>query len=495
MGYNIIKEKFLEAKLKNGKTELLTLLDVIQRAHEVKDINIDSYCFLDKYAMYKFLITLAEDVFRPAGVDDIVDICKAGTFNEGEVSRYFNENANKFDLFSPDYPLLQERKEFFNNAKKAITRIGYLSPVVRSGNNDVFYNPIGGDDRYAVTPTQALCLLLRNAMSHSVTGGASKTPLIGGVGDSCVYCLYKGTTLFETIVLNMTPVAETDIPMWRRNDYGIVYPFSLMNYEFYPTPKILLNMPEKDGLIHSCLLQIDKGHPIYKEKNLKALNEVMCSDHPNLLVVASKKDGKFPLVTSKAGEPWMQLSTVLANRIDDTDIKTNRNYVIDALDAEGLCPQAISIEMYGVNIRHSPFLNIFYGTPELPVEIFTDSRIAHTTREYLEYIRLVSATLNEIAQDYTTTILSNSPNAKMSGEYRELKGGLLRFAQMYFFTEYVKHYKERDESEFKDAIKDVALKLFSETTPIHGNAIQHITYKNKLRRALEKIQKKQEEKG
>lgn len=501
MNYNLLSEKFITVKPVDGGTDVLSLTEVLEKAHRIKSLDYQYPEKTEMFCMYRFLTQLITDIFRPKNAGDIYRIFKNGCFDMDIVNGYFEKNWNRFNLFDEEYPFMQVSKRYFSEKKlkEGTKPIRELSPVVRLGNNDVFYNPeyhMQKEDDW--TPEHVIYNLLLWAMCNVKTGQGNKAPILGGSGTTPVFTLYEGDSLFMTIILGMKHVIDTDIPYWRREypekEEQLPTLNSLMNYEFYPVTKILL---DKDGFVDGrftkVYIECDNTNPIFKYsvEELGKIKKALRLEHPSLKsFLAKAKKGEqsgeqFVEMSNTKREYWLYIATTLANKAVD-DVTRKYSPVIEKMDEDDVAPEYLTVSYFGIYKGQTPpYKHIYAKFPDMPSRILWDSNRQEDTEKYVSYIERSGKILGEESLNY---VRENSVSNKKEPpeEFVLITSRFFRRAQILFIDKYLRDENPNTDS-YVSMITGICRDEFQNLTTIQGNVIAKSIYMRNLMGRLKKI--------
>lgn len=227
--FNLIDEGWLPCFYCDGssKPTYLGLKDVLLNAGDLRELRDDSPCATA--ALLRLLLAILYDCFpwsRDTGDDEWEAMWNEKTFPSAEIVKYFEEHADCFDLFHKEKPFFQlPHLELFSLKlqKKQKIEVTETSPIARlmpeaaSNNNPTLFDHSFNDEEKSYLPSTVARALV-TAHSYALPGGNSTryhrgkntfppanfkfqaAPLVSGATMWLV-----GTTLFETLMLNLLP--------------------------------------------------------------------------------------------------------------------------------------------------------------------------------------------------------------------------------------------------------------------------------------------------
>ena len=207
--FDLIREPWIPCLRSDGAAEEVGLREALCRAHELLALR-DPMPTVE-FGLYRLLVVLVLDIFRPEDVQMLSDLIAEGRFDAARVDAYFDRWQDRFDLFSPTYPFLQTAGLGGEGAKP----LAGLLPPIPSGTNAAHFHH-DPEGTFGVSPAAA-ARLLTSVAPFMTAGGAGLAPSINGAPPW--YALITEDTLFETLCCN-TYVLDRQrialgIPAWR----------------------------------------------------------------------------------------------------------------------------------------------------------------------------------------------------------------------------------------------------------------------------------------
>ncbi len=377
---------------------------------------------------------------------------------------------------------MQQPLSDFTKKEADPQRVGFINPLIRTGQNDIFYNPIGSERDYEVTFRQVVPILIRNNICHPRMGEGWYAPLIGSMGDSPLYCLYKGNNLFETILLNCSAVTSKDKPGWYYS-YLENRTTSLMNYEFYPVHKFKI-IPE-DGMVKQIMAEPMPDKSLIPDDSVR---DYIYLNHPNLLTFKYTKKEKTFIGYESADtkkEPIEELKLLLTQ-----DKAGKKNDGLVYLLAEDGVQVDLSVEFYGINIRHIPQNNTFYDMSHLPSSLFTKK----TRQMVINLISIIEQSgykLIKRIEGYTHEAYF-SQIAKTSMDYDMIPKLFYEKAKQYFMEVFIPNVDSIDLHKCYIDVLRMASDTFTSARPLRRNLLLQAQYRADLEKDIASIIKKAE---
>ncbi len=199
--FDLVDDPWIPCLMIGGGLRELSLRAVLTRPQEIHEV-VDPAPTVT-VALHRLLLAILHRAFAgPRDAERWREIWEAGTWDTRAVSGYLDRWRHRFDLFARDRPFYQSREVDLKYAAP-ITKLTHelASPV-----NSVSLFDHTVPDRASLTPAEAARYLV--AHQAFAVGG-----LVSGVGREkyadaaplckAAVCLAKGTTLFQTLLLNL----------------------------------------------------------------------------------------------------------------------------------------------------------------------------------------------------------------------------------------------------------------------------------------------------
>jgi CRISPR system Cascade subunit CasA len=221
VSFNLIDQSFLPVVGSDGRSEELSLRASLHHAHELQELRDDSP--LVTAALHRLLLAVLHRVFGPVNEDTWAHLRDRKRWDAGALDTYLDHWRDRFDLFDAQRPFYQTAG-FRTDPPGGI---GRLAHELASGNNATLFDHTRDDSPMTLSPAQTARLLIAQ-QAYAVGGGKSATgytshaPLLQGV-----VILPQGSTLFESLLLNLlaynrySPIEwreRDDPPIWERDD-------------------------------------------------------------------------------------------------------------------------------------------------------------------------------------------------------------------------------------------------------------------------------------
>lgn len=251
--FNLVDRPWIPCVENNGEMVRLGLRDLLLRAHEMRGIEHQNP--LTEAALFRVLLALVHRIVDgPKDLKEWKGLYGAGRLPKERIDGYLEKWRHRFDLFS-------EKEPFYQTAGLAVMdNIGKESPLPISclklesanGNNKTVFDHTTDEAIIALIPCDA-ALALVTAQMYSLGGLNKKTTnhfnfqqsFLNGTMVNGIFAALRGSSLFETIVLNLLvykekePIPSTryDCPVWERDDMGADGKVTPKGYLDFLTPK------------------------------------------------------------------------------------------------------------------------------------------------------------------------------------------------------------------------------------------------------------------
>jgi CRISPR system Cascade subunit CasA len=219
MSFNLVEERWIPVVDKDWSRSEVSLRELFQRWRAVREIQADNPP--TTLAMHRVLLAILHRAYQgPKNVDHWEEIQQ----DDGEKAiAYLNQQRDRFDLFHPEYPFMQDVSIDEKDAGEV-----YLASVLHGNNTSTVFCHENQWSGSSLTIPEAARLVLR---MHNFDTGGRKT----GATDSAAVLpmmdaanvLVRGSTLCETLLLNLmeydparempSPVTGSDLPCWERD--------------------------------------------------------------------------------------------------------------------------------------------------------------------------------------------------------------------------------------------------------------------------------------
>lgn len=348
--FDVMTEPWIPVLDMSGQPTHVGLRDAVVRAHEFSEVSDGSP--LTEYGLYRLLVTLVTDVFRPVDVEEQEDLLDEGRFDAFSFDGYVQKcrkDGVSFDLFDEATPFLQVPYcAEWDRELKPISTLDYTLP---HGNNHVHFDH---RDVKMLRLTYAEAARLLPAAQLFCTAGAQGYPS-GVNGAPPFFAVARGQTLFETLVLSMVPTNYIehfdDVAPWWRADILVepkktVPQTSWLFGMLFPARRIRLI--RSDGEISQ----------LYFSQGMNFRSTELWRD-PHVAYRVSD-DGRFALMPDTSMHPiWLNLVHLLR--------KHERPQIIDI--AKKMDNRYADLQLYGVQTDKARYIDNARYDIRLPLEI------------------------------------------------------------------------------------------------------------------------------
>jgi CRISPR system Cascade subunit CasA len=218
MTFNLIDERWIPVVSQDWQRFEISLAELFATWETLREIQADNPP--TTLAIYRFLLAILHRAYQgPKNVDHWEEIQQDN--GKGAIA-YLNQWCDRFDLFHPEFPFMQDVSIDEKDAGEV-----YLASVLHGNNTSTVFCHEHQWSSAALAIPEAARLVLR---LHNFDTGGRKT----GATDSAAVLpmmdaanvLVRGNTLYETLLLNLmeydpardkpSPVTGDDLPCWER---------------------------------------------------------------------------------------------------------------------------------------------------------------------------------------------------------------------------------------------------------------------------------------
>lgn len=207
--FNLWTEPWIMVENQDGGTETVSIFKLLRNAHTYNDIYDPSPLVI--VGIHRLLTAILQDIYAPQHEEEIATIWKQGQFDIERIEQFGETYADRFDLFSKDYPFMQSADlplQWSKGEKPDPKSVASLFPNSPSGTFVTHYRH-GLESEFPMSPASlAKGLLLLSAFATS--GGPGIKPSINGVPP--IYILPGGGSTFYCLVLSLiVPTRQPDV--------------------------------------------------------------------------------------------------------------------------------------------------------------------------------------------------------------------------------------------------------------------------------------------
>jgi CRISPR system Cascade subunit CasA len=225
ISFNLIDEPWIPCVLPDGTAEELSLRDTLARAHEIAEVAGETPPIT--VALHRLLLAVLHRCFGPENARVWEALWRRGSFDMAAVDAYLATWHVRFDLFHPERPFQQ-------TASLDEAKAGSIAKLLlQADNNPTLFDHTLVDHPPAISPARAARLLL-SVQSFDTGGlltGEGRGPDSAKAGPllQCAVSLFRGDSLFQTLLLNLHAYnpengypwsfnRAADRPAWERAD-------------------------------------------------------------------------------------------------------------------------------------------------------------------------------------------------------------------------------------------------------------------------------------
>lgn len=227
--FNLIDQKWIPCIDLHDQRVDYGIRDTLLKAHELREICDDSP--LVTVALHRLLLAILyrvhsdpHDFNGPRDFAAWKELYDCGSFNLSKVTVYLEKCSNRFDLFADSHPFFQLTEL---ETRKAIS-VTRLATECASGNNATLFDHSNDEQEVYWPPAQAAKNLLA-CQSFALGFGKSGNAKINGKDEALPYSadaialrgmsiLLQGKTLFDTLMINLSPNEDNSLPPWELDD-------------------------------------------------------------------------------------------------------------------------------------------------------------------------------------------------------------------------------------------------------------------------------------
>lgn len=380
--YNVLTEKWIPVRGKDGTVHDMGILDVLNNASELVEITdpMPNY----EFGIYRFLFVFLMDAYKPQNRIDIEDLLDSGRFDMEKIEQYIekcNKDGERFDLLDSVHPFLQCGENEWDK-KAEIKSVAKLNPIYPSGNNHVHFDHNHEDDVVMELKEAAKALCAINLFCTHEIQDYPSTPS----GAPPVYSIVKGKNLFETLIFGMVPVSkynkyDNPAPQWR-------------GYEKIEFKKKVADTSLLYGLMFPCRrirLLADNEQCVssmYFEQGMD-YNNYDAWDDPYVTYLY-KNEVRSNLKPSVEKENWRNLGSILNCGKNAPEVI--RQYM-DIVETD-----KIQIQTYETVTSNASYLDIGKGEYTMPYELIKSQERFDFVLKALDFAEKIGGALNKNIQ-------------------------------------------------------------------------------------------------
>lgn len=221
--FNLIDEGWIPCIDSHGKHVEYGIRDTLLEAHGLREICDDSP--LVTVALHRLLLAILYRVH--SGPQDFQAWSKSyacGAFNPIDIRCYLDQWSDRFNIFADGHPFFQMAGL---ETQKAVS-VNRLATERASGNNATLFDHSSDEEEVSWLPARAAKQLVA-CQSFALGFGKSGNAKIDGKDETLPYLAdaialrgmtvwLQGTTLFDTLMINLAPANDQSLPPWELDD-------------------------------------------------------------------------------------------------------------------------------------------------------------------------------------------------------------------------------------------------------------------------------------
>jgi CRISPR system Cascade subunit CasA len=414
ISYNLLKERWLPCIDQHNRLVALNLIDVITHAHTLKEVQGDLSIVTG--SLYLLLIALIKNVLDLQNEDEWEALWKAKKFPQDAFLHYASQWETRFDLFDADHPFYQDphighrardAKKLPKGKSAEPKGISGLLMHLASGNNATLFDHSLDDLPSRYSPTEAAQLLI-SLQSFSLGGMSSASisndkyykdsPFARGI-----LFLNRGQTLFETLMLNLTPTdhdplraQSEDQPVWEVEDVFLTErydPTGILDFLTWQSRRILLIPEEIDGEIGVRSLFIAPGHGL--------VDTFSNPFYHNRIQQTESKQSIKPMRFQQGRSLWRDSAAILNVKSQNTEVPLPIRWSANLQIQEILHNDSIQLDLIGMCTQPGQKKVYFYAyeTFLAPTAYLEDSDLRYQLEKGLEWAEGVRSNLYLAVRD------------------------------------------------------------------------------------------------
>ena len=260
--YNLWHEPWLDVETISGDIKRINLEKLLLECQFYRAIYHSSP--LVTMGLYRLVVAILQDIYRPEKLIDIVNIKKNDKFPPEKIIEFGQNFGDRFDLFSKDAPFMQSADlPLTAKNETKLKPVSSLLPEIPSGTEVVHFRHTSEKTEIFCSRCTAFGLIMIPAFATS--GGKGIRPSINGTPP--FYVIPGGNSLFEILAHSLlipeyqnpfTINIKEDKAFWRRKkpvtimqdepQFEVGYLHSLT----FPTRRVRLHPVYQEGTCTAC---------------------------------------------------------------------------------------------------------------------------------------------------------------------------------------------------------------------------------------------------
>lgn len=253
--FNLITQPWIPVVTLGGETQVVSLREALFNAPNLRSISTSLPH--SNAAVLRLLLAILHRTFGPPDPDAWKALWDDGTFNSPLLDGYLNKWQDRFDLFDPIHPFMQQRHPKVNEKP-----VQELLQLIGGGDTYSLFDHVMDDTPFRMASAEA-ALMLITIQAFGLAGLCHPQLKLNYTDASCsraVIFFIEGKTLFETLMFNLiqynppkpSPLlnVEADRPAWEVDDPyvpGRTHPLGHLDFLTWPNRRIMLIPEDIEG--------------------------------------------------------------------------------------------------------------------------------------------------------------------------------------------------------------------------------------------------------
>lgn len=375
--FNLVDQDWLPCVMSDGSFRELNLREIFAEAHNVRELIGDSPP--ETIALHRMLLAMIHRILHgPKSAAEWGELKAAAKFDTAKFNEYLDKWRERFDLFDEKYPFYQSATSKENVQTGAIIQLYY-----QGKNNATLFDHTSTELPKQVSPSEAARMLVAfqgfDFGGIKSDGSAQKAVLL-----NAAIALFRGATLFETLLLNLhrynenddIPFAfnyEEDLPAWERDGEivaGTRQPDGYVDLLTWQSRRLYIQ-PELDAdgniFVRNSVVMLGYAFPPNADLHAK---ETMIAFR------ASKTDGFFAVGFSENRALWRN-SLSLLQTVNGQNLKPKMlNWLNDLIELDEIDANTVfTVDFYGMAADKAKLLFWSHERFDLPAAFLSDQEL------------------------------------------------------------------------------------------------------------------------
>jgi CRISPR system Cascade subunit CasA len=376
MSFNLTKERWIPVVSHDWQRQEVSLIELFNNLDKYREIQADNPP--TTLALYRFLIAILHRAYNgPHDEEHWEEIRDDGG---KEVINYLQQHADRFDLFHPEHPFMQD----ISIESDAAGEI-YQAAQIHGNNTSTVFCHEHQWSQAAISIPEGARLLLRLQMfdvGGKKAGATDSAGVIHTMGAANI--LVRGKTLQDTLMLNLmqydpdreipTPVNAEDLPSWERPLLAITnrIPAGYIDHLTYQCRRCRIFL-EGENVVRAA------SHPGDKLPRDLSAQTWECS-----IPYVKNPKGSFPLRLNLDRSLWRD-STVFLQSSDLSNRPRILDWIADLKDAD-LIEEIIHLQVLGLTVDNAKPLGWTSAQFSAPIVYLTNRDLWSSLSTALEIV-------------------------------------------------------------------------------------------------------------